>query len=62
MSRTELLRTGAIEAARAFLAEHLRAEREVGPSDLTPLEADALQTLRDSLHAERRARAEVRRG
>lgn len=52
----ELARDTAIEAARAYMAAHLRAERQHGAADLTIEEADALQALRDCLAAERATR------
>jgi hypothetical protein len=61
----ELARDTAIEAARRFMAAELRLERAVlrgatNPIDLEFTQADALQTLRDSLAAERALRG--RRG
>lgn len=61
--RRELLEQAVIEAARGYLAAHLRWERAAGqPHDLADDRAmtrdDALQTLRDAAWAERRARGE----
>lgn len=59
--RRELLRDAAIEAARAYMAAQLRAEREEPHQTSrrrrwTGPELDALQTLRDALAAERASR------
>ena len=59
--RRELLRDAVVEAARALLAAELRRERVEGArlySDLDCQVADALQTLRECLSAERAARGE----
>jgi hypothetical protein len=61
LKRREMLRDGAIGAARQYLAAVLVRERRIGLADMTAEEADHLQTLRDSLTAERRARMEVAR-
>lgn len=54
--RQELLRTAAVEAARQYVAAQLRAERIHGNRGITGDEADGLQTLRDCLLGERKAR------
>jgi hypothetical protein len=54
--REHLLCTAAIEAARSVMAHVLVRERRIGPCDMTLDEADAWQTLRDALFAERTAR------
>ncbi len=58
MTRPELLNQAVVEAARAFMATHLRAEAGRAGNGL-PMEvevADALQGLRDALSAQGRAR------
>lgn len=66
-SRRELLRDAVIETARAHLAAHLRWEREENTppkyeasDDAVMRRDDALQTLRDACHIERRARGGAR--
>jgi hypothetical protein len=56
--RREMLEGAVIEAARVVMAQTLMRERRIGVlADMTTDEAEALQTLRDALLCERKARA-----
>ena len=59
LERDELLRDAVIEAARMLMAAELRYDRAPDCSKAAPFileRREALQTLRDALFAERRAR------